>query len=174
MGDEITYGFPERDRRTGIDPLWLKQQLLGGVSIAEISRKSGYSRQAIYNNIKRYRLRTPKRTDIDPGWLRAQKELGRSDREIAAELGVHLQTIGKIRSKHNIQTSVKSPLNNRKRVNFDAQWLAEQKDNGRSDREIAEEIGCSPGTIYTKRKFLGIGQNYHRKYNSYRPDASRS
>ena len=164
MDDEISYGFPEREKKRNIDPSWLKQQLLAGASISEISRESGYSRQAIYNNIKRYRLRIPKRTDIDPGWLRAQKEIGRSDGEIAKELGVHLQTIGKIRSKHNIQTSIKSPLNNRKRVNIDAQWLAEQKEKGRSDREIAEDLGCSPGTIHAKRKLLGIGQNYHRKH----------
>ncbi len=82
MDDEIIYGFPAREKKQRIDPKWLKEQLLGGDSVAEIAKESGYSRQAIYDCAKRYDLEIRKRTDIDPKWLRQQKKLGR---ELAGE-----------------------------------------------------------------------------------------
>jgi len=47
MGDEISFGFPERKKRSRIDPSWLKEQLLAGVSVAKIAKMTGYSRQAV-------------------------------------------------------------------------------------------------------------------------------
>jgi replication initiation and membrane attachment protein DnaB len=74
---------------------------------------------------------------------------------IAKELGLNPGTIGNIRAKYNIQNSKKSTLN-RKRTEIDPKWLAEQKKKGKSDREISEELGCHPGTVFQKRKQLGI------------------
>ena len=107
-------------------------------------------------------MKVPRRTDIDVEWLREQKKLGRSDKEIAKELGISSPVIGQMRAKHNIQNSVKSPLNNRKRVIIDPTWLVEQKKKGRSDKEIATELSCCTRTVFLKRKQFGIGQTYHK------------
>jgi transposase-like protein len=125
--DDILYGFPERTTRPEIDPSWLKERLLSGTSVAQIARETGYSRQAIYDNVKKYRLKVPRCTDIDPEWLRQEKKKGRTDKDIPEELGVTVQAIFKIHSNHNIRG---------KHVAIDNEWLAEQKVKGRSDREI--------------------------------------
>lgn len=156
MGDEIIIGFPEREKKQRIDPSWLKEQLLAGASVAQIARESGYSRQAVYDCIKRWGLKVQKRTDIDSQWLREQKGLGRSDKEIAQELGVNQLIVGKARLKHDIP---------RNHVDIDPSWLAEQKKLGRSDRKIAEEIGCSLGTIQNKRRKFGIGKNFPKGHH---------
>lgn len=162
MSEEILYGFPEREKKPKLDRGWLKKQLQAGASVRKIAEESGYSRQAIYDVIKRYNLKVISRNELHADWVRKQKALGRSDRDIAEELGLSRGTIRKIRAKHNIQNSKSSSLN-RRRIEIDPKWLAGQKKKGRSDRDIAEELGCHVGTVFQKRKQLGIGPMYHRK-----------
>ena len=163
MNDEITFGFPEREKKQRIDPSWLKEQLQAGASVAQIARESGYSRQTIYDNIKKYKLKIQKRTDLTPKWLEEQKRNGRSDADIGKELGIAGSSVTELRKKHGVLSCREYKTMHWDKVKIDPTWLAEQKRLGRSDGEIAEEVGCSPLTVLKKRKQLGIGQNYHRQ-----------
>lgn len=154
---------PPPEKFKGIGRDWLEQQLDKGYSVTEIAGQIGYSTQRVYQYIRKYHLRIRKRTDIDPKWLKKQIEKGRSDHDIAQELGVCKDTVFKIRKRYDIPDCRKYRPYQLERIIVDPAWLREQKDLGRSDREIAEELGCSYATVFNRRKRMGIGQSYHKK-----------
>ena len=161
MDDEILYGFAEREKKPRIEPSWLKEQLLAGASVAQIANEAGYSRQGVYNCVKRWGLKIVKPTDIDPKWLRKQKKLGRTDGDIAAELRVSQEIVSRVRSQHRIPRKGKQYV-------VDRGWLTQQKLLGRSDKDIAEEIGCSTGTIKNRRIEFGITKHFLKNYRKRR------
>ncbi len=167
MSEEILYGFPERPgtipKGFNVDPDWLKEQKVKGRTDADIGAQLGVSASTIYNTRLAYGIRITcnrgkKRRGkaIDPAWLREQKSLGRSDAQIAETLGVSVSSIAYARKVNGIEPGSKHGQN---MISIDLPWLKEQKRLGRSDADIAAELGVCRYTVLKRRKFYEGGIN---------------
>lgn len=138
-----------------IDVELLEKRLKEKCPINKIAEEMGCSRTAIYKYRKSRGLEKEAAAfKLDPGWLREQKAQGRSDADIAQEFGVSQATVTNLRNRHGI--SGLPHLRPREIADLDPDWLREQKVLGRSDDEIAKELGCSARTVLRRRREWGI------------------
>jgi hypothetical protein len=78
-----------------------------------------------------------------------------SDRKLAAQIGVHHADIFRFRQKYGIKTKVLSPQHD-DFVPIDRAEVTRLFNEGKSDAEIAEAVGCSVGTVTGIRSRLGL------------------
>ena len=156
-----------------VDIDWLEEQKRLGRSDLELTKELGVSASTIIRRRRAYNIgccrpARPNPLLPDADWLREQKEMGRADSDIAKELGVRTDNIASYRQALHIPGLTTSLLHRLEQMNLDIQWLKEQKDNGRSDAAIAEELRCSYHTIMRVRRKLGVASLHDKRVS--KPD----
>jgi len=78
------------------------------------------------------------------------EDQGQVERRYRCELGVSKYDVAGLLRHHGLKSS-------RPRLDIDPDWLREQKELGRTDADIAAELGCSAPTVGYWRRKRGIG-----------------
>jgi hypothetical protein len=145
------YGRPEHDGRVRspfwqmTDPAWLRREYIErGRTIDDLAAEVGCSVSTIGYHLRRQGIR--KRAEFDEEWLRRRHVHERATvAEMAVEVGVSYRVILRALHRHGI------PLVGRRQARIeqlhDLAWLRAQIAAGRSQRDIAAELGCSKSAV---------------------------
>lgn len=164
LNDSKVEAVPDPQKSGCADRVRGKQELDICNYTDEVLKKMKHSQQLINDYYDKHRHEILKQTDAYPLWYKEQKQEIKYNGVLARIWSTIRSIIRPFRRKQQIPSSKKYHIAETGRIMIDPVWLKDQKDKGRSDREIAEEIGCSPATILKRRKKLGISYSQYKNH----------
>lgn len=137
-----------------------------GLDVGSIAKRAGTTPAVVAKALDRHGVAAPARLPLafdttakldDRDWLDTQYHgLRRSMRSIAADLGCDRLTVRKALERHGIAISSERRRAIRHPLLGDREWLAAQFAAGRSDGDIADEVGCDPSYVSSRRQIFGL------------------
>ena len=159
---------PTRRRYPQLDDVaWLTRRYHDdGVTQADIAYEVGCSTMLVSRAMARHdiptdpnrpRRRKPLYPELeDAAWLAGRYNTGATQDQIAREVGCSQITVSEAMARHAIP--IRPPAALYPQLD-DVAWLADQTAAGRSQRSIAEEVGCSQKAVSSALARHGITAN---------------